>query len=110
MSPPAMAPQMLPMPPTTMAEMPLSPSASPMNGCDLPIVDGEQHAGQRGEQAADDEDDGDDAVDIDAEQKRGVGVLGNGAQPAAEPGLRQQQRQAGNQRDRKQQARQAAGG
>ena len=33
MSPPAMAPQMLPMPPTTMAEMPLSPSASPMNGC-----------------------------------------------------------------------------
>ena len=31
-NPPAMAPQMLPIPPTTMAEMPLSPSASPMKG------------------------------------------------------------------------------
>ena len=32
-SPPAIEPQTLPMPPTIMAEMPLSPTISPMNGC-----------------------------------------------------------------------------
>src|SRR5215469_5011444 len=85
-SPPAMAPQMLPMPPTTIAEIPLSPSASPMKGWHLAIVQRKQDAAQRGERAADEKDHRDDAVDVHAEEERGIGVLGNSAQRASKPG------------------------
>ena len=53
---------------------------------DLAVVQREDHAGERGEQSAHHEYHRHDAVDVDAEQERGVGIFRNRAQAATERG------------------------
>ena len=52
----------------------------------LAVVQREDNAGKRGKQSAHEEHHRDDAVDVDAEQERGIEILGDRAQRAAEAG------------------------
>src|SRR5207253_6604917 len=66
----------------------------------LAVIQREDHARQRGKQTAGQEDQRYDAVDVDAEQQRGIGIFGDRAQAAAETGAQQYQRQHPDQRNR----------
>ena len=66
----------------------------------LLVVEREEKSAERGEEPADDEDHRHDAAHRNAEQDRGLGILGDGAQSAAGPGLLQEQVQERDRDDR----------
>jgi hypothetical protein len=60
-------------------------------GMHLPVVDREHDAGKCSKDAGHQKDKRHDAIDVDTEQHRRIGVLGDRAQPAAEPRVLEQE-------------------
>ncbi len=75
------------MPPRTAAVKALSAGREP-HRVDDARAEAEEEAGRPAEQAADHEGLGDDAVDVDAHEAGGLGVLGHGPDAPAQPGQR----------------------
>ena len=85
---PASAPRMLPMPPSTAAVNALMPGRKPMLNRAVSKKIAEQEARRPGQDAAEEEREHDDPVDVDAHERGRLGVLGGGADASTEPAAR----------------------
>ena len=98
--PATIAPGTLPSPPSSMTIRPFTAAPSPMNG-EMPLfLMPVEHAGDARDARADDEGDQHHAVDVDAEQRGGLVVLGGRADGAAHLGALDEQPEQHHQRDR----------